>query len=420
MKVFKFGGASVKDAEAVRNVGRIIKEFGSDELLVVISGMGKTTNALENVLKLFIGKDESYKDEIASLRKFHFDILDELYEGPNSDPHHQLEDLFLQFEWFFELGERDNYDFLYDQIVGFGEVFSTKIITTYLQSIGMNAKWIDARNFIITNDNYREASVDFKVTESLISRKLPPMLGDNFLITQGFIGKNRSGHATTLGREGSDFSAAVFAWAMQAEEIIIWKDVPGVLNADPKRFDDPIKFNELSYADAVEMSYYGASVLHPKTMQPLQNRRIPLKVKSFVNPGDDGTLIAHGIAARTDVPAIIVKDHQWLVSLRTNNFSFVAEQNLSRIFNVLAENRISLNLMRNSAISFSFCIDGHDKKLELLMANLSDDFNFEVEKGLQLVTVRHYDKPTIQKLVKDKEVLLEQKAEHVKQFVIRS
>ncbi|MCB0738771.1 MAG: aspartate kinase [Bacteroidetes bacterium] len=418
MRVFKFGGASVKNADAVRNVARVIKEHGKGELLVVISAMGKTTNALEAILNDFVKGNDDYKDKILALRKFHFDILEELYEGQNEDPKHQLEDLFLQFEWFFELGERDNYDFLYDQIVGFGEVFSTKIITTYLQSIGMAAKWIDARNFIITNDNYREAGVDFKVTEGLITRKIPPMLANNVLITQGFIGKNRNGHTTTLGREGSDFTAAIFAWALNATETVIWKDVPGILNADPKRFDECVMFDGLSYLDAVEMSYYGASVLHPKTMQPLQNRNIPLHVRSFVNPEGKGTVVAKDIESRTDLPVIIVKDNQVLVHIKPKNFSFIAEHNLSQIFTSLANNRIRMNLMRNSAVSFTLCTDADEKKLQRLQNDLEEFFDLELTTDLQLITIRHYDRPTVEKMVGTKKVLLEQRSEHVKQFVV--
>lgn len=418
MKVFKFGGASVKDAEAVRNVARIIESYQNHQLLVVISAMGKTTNALEKILRSFIEGDENYQDQIAELKKFHFEILDELYQATDRSAHHQLEDLFLQFEWFFELGEKENYDFLYDQIVGFGEIFSTKIITTYLQSVGIKAKWLDARNFIITNENYREAAVDFKLTQSMVERKIPALLQNEVILTQGFIGKNRMGHATTLGREGSDFSASIFAWALNAEEVCIWKDVPGVLNADPKKFDDTILFKELSYRDTVEMSYYGASVLHPKTIQPLQNKAIPLHVRSFVNPDQEGTRIAEGVAPQKEIPVIISKEGQALIHITSNDFSFIAENSLSLIFSALANNGIKIHVMRNSAMRFTLCADFDEKKFKNLRAELEPTFSMEVREDLHLLTIRNATEALLKNLLKDRDVRLEQRTEFVRQYVL--
>ncbi len=420
MRVFKFGGASVKDAEAIRNVARIIKSYQNEPLLVVISAMGKTTNALEKILTEFIAKDKQYEQSIAELKKWHFNILDELYEGTDPSAHHQLEDLFLQFEWFFELGETENYDFLYDQIVGYGEIFSTKIIATYLQSVNIKAKWLDARNFIITNDNYREAAVDFKLTEAMVQRKLPEILENEIIITQGFIGKNRMGHATTLGREGSDFTAAIFAWALNANEASIWKDVPGIMNADPRKFKDTVLFKELSYRDAVEMSYYGASVLHPKTMQPLQNRGIPLNVRSFVNPEAPGTVVSANVPQQTEIPVFIAKENQCLVSIASNNFSFIAEQNLSTIFNAIANSRVKINLMRNSAMRFTFCTDNDERKLNVLKTALAPEFTFDVKAELRLLTVRNADNETRQKLIAEHDVILEQRIEKVRQYVVKA
>jgi len=418
MKVFKFGGASVKNADAIKNVAKIIEQHRNEPLLVVTSAMGKTTNALEKILREFIDGKPEFEESIKELKKFHFDILEELYKGEDPSAFHQLEELFLQFEWFFELGEKDNYDFLYDQIVGFGEIFSTKIISTYLRTVSIPAKWLDARNFIITNDNYREAKVDFKLTESMVKRKIPALLENEVIVTQGFIGKNRLGHATTLGREGSDFTAAIFAWALEANEVCIWKDVKGILNADPKKFEDTVLFEQLSYRDTVEMSYYGASVLHPKTMQPLQNKNIPLHVRSFVNPDEKGTYIADGVASQTDVPVIISKEQQCLVKISSKNFSFIAEENLSTIFSAIAQSRLKINLMRNSAMKFTFCTDCDDRKLSALLAELSTGFNVEHEKSLQLLTVRNPQKELLEKLLEGKKVLVEQKIEHVKQFVV--
>ncbi|MBI3141514.1 MAG: aspartate kinase [Bacteroidetes bacterium] len=420
MKVFKFGGASIKDAEAIRNVAKIIGAEGQEQLLVVVSAMGKTTNALEAILAHYIDGDMVYRTEIDKLKSFHFNILQELYKGNDPAALHQLEDLFLQFEWFFELGEKGNYDFLYDQVVAFGEIFSTKIIATYLQSVGIPAKWFDARNFIITNDNYREAAVDFALTESLVQRKIPQMLGEGPLVTQGFIGKNRQGHTTTLGREGSDFSAAIFAWALQASELCIWKDVPGILNADPKRFANTVKFQELSYTDAVEMSYYGASVLHPKTMQPLQNRHIPLHVRSFVDPTLPGTRIADGVAAQTEIPVAIVKDRQCLIRIASANFSFIAESNLSRIFQSIAENRLKINLMRNSAMRFELVTDCDARKLSALLADLDSEYLVDHTDGLTLYTTRNADPAYTQKVLQDKEIVLEQKTGNVAQYLTKS
>lgn len=419
MKVFKFGGASVKEAGAVRNVARILRQYAKEELMVIISAMGKTTNALEAILNSYIeGNESTLENQIQQLKDFHFGILNELYGGKDPEPVHQLEDLFIQFEWFFELGERDNYDFLYDQIVGFGEIFSTKIITTYLQKEGFPAKWIDARNFIITNENYREAAVDYRITNSLIERKLKPQLEDKLLVSQGFIGKNRSGHSTTLGREGSDFSAAVFAYALDAEELIIWKDVPGILNADPKQFSETVLFRRLSYSMATEMSYYGASVLHPKTIKPLQNKKIPLQVRSFVNSKQEGTHIGEFDTEPAGQAIIIKKQDQALIRLSNRDFEFVSEPNLSKIFNSLSRNRIKINLMRNSAISFSFSADYNPEKMAEFQAELQDEFEIQMKSGLELLSVRNYDSTDLTPLKGERTVLLEQRSGKIIQMVL--
>lgn len=418
MRVYKFGGASVKDAEAVKNVANIIKQNNPDELLVVVSAMGKSTNALESILADYLLNGKNFQDEIKQLKKFHFDITKELFNDKNHDIFNQLEDLFIQLEWFFELGEKDNYDFLYDQVVCFGEILSTKIVAAYLQEQSISAKWLDSRNFIITNDNYREAKVDFKVTESLINRKLPQILKNNVIVTQGFIGKNRAGHTTTLGREGSDFTAAIFAFSLNAEEVCIWKDVPGILNADPKWFSKTVKFDELSYSDSIEMAYYGASVLHPKTMQPLQNKAIPLKVKSFINPNAEGTVISADAKDRFDIPAFIVKDKQLLVSIAAKNYSFIAEQNLSKIFKVLADNRVKINLMQNTAISFSFCTDADERKINNMKADLEEEYNITFKDNLQLFTIRNYTQEAVDEYIDADKVKLEQKTGRNLQFVL--
>ncbi|MBC7425648.1 MAG: aspartate kinase, partial [Bacteroidia bacterium] len=387
MKVFKFGGASVKESKAVRNVAEILGRYKSGELLVVISAMGKTTNSLENLVNAFYSGDTDINPIFAEIKAFHYNIISELIPDSKAPIHTDIEDLFLEMECMLERGVgKDDYDMIYDQIVSYGELISTRIVSDYLQSAGIRNKWVDARNFIITDSTYREGRVNWEETSRIIDRKLKPIAERSLVITQGFIGKDNFNNTTTLGREGSDYSAAIFAYCLKAESLTIWKDVAGVMNADPKRLADAVKLEQINYNQAIELAYYGASVIHPKTIQPLQSSDIPLYVSSFINPDEKGTVVNNDRSG--GLPSCyIFKDEQSLISVSTRNFSFIAEDNLGDLFTLFSECRIRINVMQNSAISFSVCVDTDERKINMLKERLSEDFIVSVTTGCMLVTV---------------------------------
>lgn len=420
MKVFKFGGASVQNADAVKNVANILKDFGRGQLVIVVSAMGKTTNALEDVLNAYWeGKD--YHNIIQQIKDYHFNIINGLFsEGRQLEVNDEIDNYFIALEHYFQKELERNYDYIYDQVVGYGELISSRIISLYLNSIGYRNKWVDARNFVITDNLYREARIDWKTTTNLIRSKIPLMLENAPVITQGFIGSTNDDLTTTLGREGSDFTASIFAHSLDAEEVVIWKDVPGILNADPRKFKDTVKFDKISYQEAIEMTYYGASVLHPKTIKPIQNKNIPMNVRSFINPGADGTVVTSDCPVIEDIPIIILKEKQQLVSLSTKDFSFIAEENIRTIFDKVVTHGINVNVMNNTAISFVICIDEMEQKVESFEAALEEEFIIKNIKDLELLTIMHYQEEMLGALLRDRKIILEQRSGDTVQFVIKA
>lgn len=422
MKVFKFGGASVKDAESVKNVAEIVKSYPNDQLVVVVSAMGKTTNKLESLLQTYIN-GEDFTSIIEELKEFHFSILEALFPDKNHAVFQDIHNAFVEIEWQLEDQPVGTYDFEYDQMVSIGEVLSTKIVSAYLNSRQISNKWIDARDIIRTDNTYRRAIVDWNVSRSLCQEKIGKLLNEerqNMVITQGFIGGTSENFSTTLGREGSDFTAAILANAMKAEEVVIWKDVDGMLNADPKHFQKTVKLNNISYLEAVELAYYGASVIHPKTIKPLQNSQIPLFVKSFIRPNNKGTLINDNTASDSLIPSYIHKPEQILVSISTRDYSFITEKDLSEIYELFSKSKVTINSMQNSAISFSVCIDNEKVKVPDLIKKLQETYKVTYNENLQLVTIRHYSDEIIDELIGGKEVYLEQKTRNTARFVIKS
>lgn len=416
MKVFKFGGASVKDAAAVRNVGTIVAQY-PEPLLVVVSAMGKTTNALEEVFHLASQKQDFGPALQASLH-YHQQIARDLF----SDPHHPvfstLQGYFKALETYLEKLEPDRYDEQYDQVVGIGEMVSSVIVQNYLALQPRPTIWLDCRDCIQTDTSWREARVDWVLTEKLIREQVAPLLAGNMVVTQGFLGGTSLRRTTTLGREGSDFSGGIFAYCLQAESLTIWKDVDGFLNADPKYFRNTVKYSRISYHDTVEMAYYGASVIHPKTIKPLATRHIPLYVRSFLHPQAAGTLISDEPDGPL-MPAYIRKHDQCLISFGVRDYSFISEKNLSFIFHALAELRFKINLMQNSAISFSVCTNYNAERLAQLVNQLQETFTIHYNSGLLLFTIKHYDEASIRTLTREKEILLEQRTRTTFQFVCR-
>ncbi len=418
MRVFKFGGASVKDANAVKNVCSILKQYEGQEILVVISAMAKNTNALEQVWKAYLQKDESIHEKVKQVYDFHINMARDLFGANVSKIEDELSNVFVELDWIIEEEPLDGKAYLYDQIVSLGEILSTKIVQAYLEQEGVNSMWLDARAYIQTDNTYREGKVDWDKTREFIQNDIPLFIKKKILITQGFIGCTSENFTTTLGREGSDYSAAIFANCLDAESVTIWKDVPGVLTADPKLFADAVKLDDIPYAEAIEMTYYGASVIHPKTIKPLQNKKIPLYVKAFLDPTKEGTCVGKKDSVVFKDPIIIVKKNQKLLSISTLDFSFIAEDNLSELFGIISKHGIKINTMQNSAMTFSCCIDDDDK-VEDLIKEISVRYKVYYNDGLELVTIRHYDDAVIEKILKEKQLLLEQRSRSTIQLVLR-
>lgn len=419
MIVYKFGGASVKNAEAVKNVASIINNREDSPMVVVISAMGKTTNALESLLDSFFNKKNDVTVKLDQIKKFHFEIAEELFKK-NHPVFQELHNVFVELEWQLEDDPIGTYDFEYDQMVGIGEQLSTKLVSAYLTQEGVPNKWLDARSLIRTDNNYREAAVDWQVTNEQVKELIVnPLNVSDIFITQGFVGSTSENFSSTLGREGSDFSAAIIAACTNAKEVVIWKDVDGMLNADPKYFEKTVKLNNISYREAIELAYFGASVIHPKTIKPLQNKEIPLRVKSFINPDNKGTIINSDFTSDTLISSYIHKPSQRLISISDKDFSFITEGNLSEIYACFSKHGIVISLMQNSAISFSVCVD-ESVKLESLIGELKNDFKVVYNKGLTLLTIRHYNDDLIHQLVGKKEILLEQKSRSTVRLVLGS
>jgi aspartate kinase len=422
MNVFKFGGASVKDANAVRNVSHILSLFPNDQLIVVISAMGKTTNAMEEIVTALWNREEKrYLELVEDRHQFHLQIVSELFLEPHYFIFQQIESIFEGLKVRFHEPVSDNFNFEYDQIVALGEVLSTMIVEAFLKEEGHATVWMDARKLIRTNHEYREGEVDWQKTEELIQQRLIPELKfKRIAITQGFVGHTSEGFTTTLGREGSDFSAGILAYCTNANQVTIWKDVPGMLNADPKWFDDTIKLDKISFKEAIELAYYGASVIHPKTIKPLQNKGIPLFVKSFLDPSAVGTQIQASAAYDQLVPSFIFKMDQVLMSFTPKDFSFIVEENLGDIFQQLAYYGVRINLMQNSALSFSILFDRSKTDPYRLVEKFKDQYEVKFNEGLELVTIRHYDAATIERVTTNKELLLEQRTRHTIRIVMKN
>ena len=422
MKVFKFGGASVKDAAAIRNVAEIMSLFPDEEILVVVSAIGKTTNKLEEVNQVYQSIDKIYfHKSITELEKFHLDLVNELFKSASNPIYKTVKDVFDNLKAKINSPSSQNYSFEYDQIVSLGEVLSSSILSAYLSEKDFSATLIDARELVQTDNHYQEANVDWRETEIAISRTILPKFKEKkVLITQGFIGGTADGKTTTLGREGSDYSAAIFAYCCNAESVTIWKDVPGMLNADPKYFENTKKLDSISYKEALELSYYGASVIHPKTIKPLHNKGIPLYVKSFLEPLKEGTKIQESTENDKLIPSFIVKHDQVLFSFSPHDFSFIAEENLSTLFKGLSECSAKINLMQNSALSFSILLDLLKINKEDILNRFQSDYNIKYNEGLELITIRHYDEETISKMTKGKVILVEQKTRETARFVVKN
>lgn len=411
MKVFKFGGASVKDAEGVRNVGDILQQFNGEHIVVVVSAMGKTTNALELLAEnAYNGQD--YSDNLFQIQLYHQQIIDALAIDFSLNPYIAL----LQSN----IAQNKNFPFpkYYDQIVSIGEIISSEILSRHLNKAGITNTWVDARTIISTDESWREGNVNWEKTILSAVAEIPTLLETGHVVTQGFIAGTPSGLVTTLGREGSDYTAAVLSNCLEAEGLWIWKDVPGVLTADPKEFSQTEKIPELTYYEAIEMTYYGAQVIHPKTIKPLQNKHIPLYVRSFVSPETMGTRIQSDTLTAKYPPVIVLKKNQLLMSISTTDFSFIAEHNLSHIYNLMAWYKVKANMMQNAALSFSVVVDDNPYKVGPLREKLSEEYKIKVNENLELLTIRHYNADVIEQLTANKEILVTQKTRQTIQFLI--
>lgn len=415
--VFKFGGASVRHANAVRNVATILAQYKEPRTVVIISAMGKMTNALEELTRAHFDRSSEAQTHLQKIREYHWQIAQELFQEDH-EVFAQLNDHFVEMEWLMSDPQHNEFDFLYDQLVSYGELLSTRIVSAYLQMQQIPCTWLDARDVVKTDNTWREARIDWPATQSAVNEKVNPLLDTgSCVLTQGFIGCTSENFTTTLGREGSDYTAAIFAYCLDAKSMTVWKDVPGVLTADPQRFENTSLINRMSYREAIEMTYYGATVIHPKTIQPLQNKSIPLYVRSFQNPEEPGTWI--GTDMDSIIPPVIVySDKQAMLRVATRDYSFMAEHHLSNVFALLAKHRIKVNMMRNTAISFILCCRQDDDRIERLINELNGDFTVTIDKDLSLLTIRHYNKSTIEALTSDKTIVMEERFKDTAQFVL--
>ena len=418
MKVFKFGGASVKDSQSVKNMVEIIRHYQGNKLVVIVSAMGKTTNAIERLLQQAIDGID-YSTSFSALQNYHSTVIEELWLTNDEELKKDTTTIYEEIRSHLSsFSSSVGYNYLYDQTVSLGEILSTKIIASYLNSQGIAATWLDARKLVKTDDLHRTAKVDWGTTQNIIRSQVPQHLDESIVVSQGFIGSNAKFNTTTLGREGSDFSAAIFATSLNADSVTIWKDVPGVLNADPKKFLNTTKYEELPYKETAEMTYYGASVIHPKTIKPLAQKKIPLWVKSFEDPEATGTLV-HSCEIPNLAPAIIHKDKQTVISFKISDFSFINENHISQIFEHINRLDLTINLMQNSAISFTICMDDNPAKREMLRTGLMEDFKIFYNEGLEMITVKNYNQQTINELMEGKNVIIEQRSRNNFQIVYK-
>lgn len=416
MQVFKFGGASIKDANGVKNLASVLNKTGHKNTLIVVSAMGKTTNAIELVIKNYLENKTELQSSLQEVKKYHNEILLDLFENVNHQAFKKVNALFDELNSFLKTNKSPDYNFVYDQVIGFGELLSTTIISEYLNTIGLKNNWIDVRNQIKTDNYYRRANVNWGDTQRLISSKFNTSVLN---ITQGFLGSDENNFTTTLGREGSDYTAAIYAYCLNAEHVTIWKDVPGVLNADPRYFKNAQLLNKISYREAIELAFYGASVIHPKTLQPLQGKEIPLFVKSFLNPEAAGTQIGKNATLDPMIPCFIVKKNQVLISLSSLDFSYIVEENIGEIFSLLHKYKMKVDVIQNSAISFSVCVDNIYNNLDKLLQHLKARFKVTSDENVSLYTIRHYNQSAINQIETDKTVLLKQLTQETVQIVTK-
>lgn len=415
MKVFKFGGASVKDADGIKNVYDVLEKVGHENVLLVISAMGKTTNAFEAVIKNYFDKSPELQASIQEVKKYHNQILIDLFDDENDAAFAAINAIFADLESFLQHNKSPNYNFVYDQVVSLGEVLSTTVVSHYFNSRGLKNQWIDVREYIKTDTTYRDAIVDWELTQKNIKALKKKTLN----ITQGFLGSDENGFTTTLGREGSDYTAAIFAYCLNADSVTIWKDVPGVLNADPRYFENAVLLNQISYREAIELAFYGATVIHPKTLQPLQKKEIPLYVKSFVNPLLAGTSVSKGADLEPQTSCFIVKKNQLLISLSSLDFSFIMEENISEIFMLLHKYNIKVTLIQNTAISFSVCVEDKFGNFPELKSILSKKFQVTYNENVSLYTIRHFTETSADAVAQGKEVLVKQISRETLQLVTK-
>ena len=411
MKVFKFGGASVKDAAGIKNVGVVLQSQGNDACLIVVSARGKTTNALEKVVEEYFAKSD-FQQSLNKIKEEHVEVAKELFPL-NHDIFQKINDFFTEAASFLQRNKSPHYNFVYDQVVSAGEMVSSIILSDYLQEIGFQNSWCDAREFVKTDSNYREANIKWEETEKRISA----LIAEQSYVTQGFIGSDENSFTVTLGREGSDYSAAIFAYCLNAEAMTIWKDVPGVMTGDPRKFENVSLLENISYEEAIEMAYYGASVIHPKTLQPLKQKNIPFFVKSFLDPTKKGTKVGANLD-KNQQESFILKENQHLLRVATRDFSFIAEEHLSLIFSLLAKHKIKISLMQNSAISLDLCLEDIYNEIDALLSDLDAGFQTELIRNVSLYTIRNAKLEEYNKFYQNKNVLLEQVSQKIIQVVI--
>jgi aspartate kinase len=418
IKVFKFGGFAVSDAESVKNLAKIVNTTSGGHILIIVSAMGKTTDALEKLCKSYVEANDDAQEILKTIKLFHENIMIELFETKVHPVFDEIANTFVEIEWMLEDEPHPDYDFNYDQIVSIGEFLSSKIVAAYLNTKKIDTKWMDARDFIHTDNTYREGIIDMDKTRSCMP-VLKNMLEKQTVITQGFIGGTSENFSTTLGREGSDYSAAIFASCLNAESLTVWKDVPGIMNADPRLFKDAKKYEELPYSEALEMAYYGATVIHPKTIKPLQNAGIPLFVRPFLFPEEKGTRIDSSAKLNTDLSAIIVKQNQMLLSISLKDFSFIDEQILIFLLQSISGAQIKLNMMQRSALSLSVCFNQDEAKFNKLYDILKDKFKCKYNEGLDLITIRHFKRDNLETILAGRTVMMEQFSRNTAQIILQ-
>jgi aspartate kinase len=416
MKVYKFGGASVKDGSGIRNLTKIVTG-ATGNLVIVISAFGKTTNALEKVLKAWISKDPAYLDLLEEIYLYHQSVINELFNR-KSDLSDNMENSFAGLKEYLSAGRRGEYDYEYDQIVSYGELWSTMIVAGFLKTAIQGVEWIDIRGNLLTDNRFRDANILWSESTSRLQGVFNFNL-NRIYVTQGFIGGTVSGRTTTLGREGSDYTAAIIANILDAECVVVWKDVPGILNADPKWFPDARKLDEVSYKEAVEMTFSGAKVIHPKTIKPLQNKNIPLHVRSFLSPAEEGTIIKADALIKEIMPVYIKKEDQILISILPRDFSFVMGDNLSKIFHIFIQHGIKVNLVEASAVSIDVCLDDERTKVDALMSDLKLDFSAFYNERVEMLSIRHYTPGALDRITRGREILLEQRTRSTVRYVVR-